>query len=402
MLIEGQLKQQIIRSLYFEKTLSIVELSNIIGKSVPYVTKALTELLREGFIMENGFASSSGGRKPQVYSLKAGTLYIIAVAMDQLYMRIVITDLLNNPVIPIETFELKLLNNEAALPELVDIINRSIAKAGVERERILGLGLGIPGFTNTRLGINYSYLKPPGDESICDYLVHQLGIPVNIDNDASLIALSELKYGLAKGKDEVMVINIGWGIGLGMIINGILFRGFTGYAGELSHIPISESDTLCECGKKGCLETEATLRVITAKAIKDIEEGSISGLKPESNLEQMAEKIMIAANKGDQYSIELLSDMGYKIGKAIAILIHIVNPELIVLSGRGAAAGKILLAPIQQALNKYCIPRLSEHTDVKVSALGVKAELIGASALVMENIDKTILAKKEKIKEELI
>ena len=402
MLIEGQLKQQIIRSLYFEKTLSIVELSNIIGKSVPYVTKALTELLREGFIMENGFASSSGGRKPQVYSLKAGTLYIIAVAMDQLYMKIVITDLLNNPVIPIETFELKLLNNEAALPELVDIINRSIAKAGVERERILGLGLGIPGFTNTRLGINYSYLKPPGDESICDYLVHQLGIPVNIDNDASLIALSELKYGLAKGKDEVMVINIGWGIGLGMIINGILFRGFTGYAGELSHIPISESDTLCECGKKGCLETEATLRVITAKAIKDIEEGSISGLKPESNLEQMAEKIMIAANKGDQYSIELLSDMGYKIGKAIAILIHIVNPELIVLSGRGAAAGKILLAPIQQALNKYCIPRLSEHTDVKVSALGVKAELIGAAALVMENIDKTILAKKEKIKEELI
>ena len=402
MLIEGQLKQKIISTLYFEKTLSIVDLSNLIGKSVPHVTKALVELVKEGFVVENGFASSSGGRKPQVYSLKADTLYIIAVAMDQLYMKIVITDLLNNQIIPIETFELKLLNNEAALPELVNIINRSIAKSGVERERILGLGLGIPGFTNTRLGINYSYLKPPGDESICDYLVHQLGIPVNIDNDASLIALSELKYGLAKGKDEVMVINIGWGIGLGMIINGILFRGFTGYAGELSHIPISESDTLCECGKKGCLETEATLRVITAKAIKDIEEGSISGLKPESNLEQMAEKIMIAANKGDQYSIELLSDMGYKIGKAIAILIHIVNPELIVLSGRGAAAGKILLAPIQQALNKYCIPRLSEHTDVKVSALGVKAELIGAAALVMENIDKTILAKKEKIKEELI
>jgi len=402
MLIEGQLKQKIVSTLYFEKTLSIVDLSNLIGKSVPHVTKALVELVKEGFVVENGFASSSGGRKPQVYSLKADTLYIIAVAMDQLYMKIVITDLLNNQIIPIETFELKLLNNEAALPELVNIINRSIAKSGVERERILGLGLGIPGFTNTRLGINYSYLKPPGDESICDYLVHQLGIPVNIDNDASLIALSELKYGLAKGKDEVMVINIGWGIGLGMIINGILFRGFTGYAGELSHIPISESDTLCECGKKGCLETEATLRVITAKAIKDIEEGSISGLKPESNLEQMAEKIMIAANKGDQYSIELLSDMGYKIGKAIAILIHIVNPELIVLSGRGAAAGKILLAPIQQALNKYCIPRLSEHTDVKVSALGVKAELIGAAALVMENIDKTILAKKEKIKEELI
>ena len=402
MLIESYLKRQIISFLYFEKTLSVVELSSLVSKSVPHVTKALTELMQEGYIIESGFASSSGGRKPRVYSLKADTMYIIAIAMDQLYMKITITDLLNHPVLPVESFELKLLNNDAALTELVRLINSSIKKAGIDREKVLGAGIGIPGFTNTRLGINYSYLRPPGEESICDYLERELGIPVSIDNDASLIALSELKYGLAKGKVEVMVINIGWGIGLGMIINGILFRGFTGYAGELSHIPISENDTLCECGKKGCLETEATLRVITEKAIKDIKEGSISGLKYEPRLEQMSEIIMVAANKGDQYSIELLSDMGYKIGKAIAILIHIVNPELIVLSGRGAFVGKILLAPIQQALNKYCIPRLSEHTDVKVSTLGRKAELIGAAALVMENIEKAGFKKKDIVKQELI
>jgi len=97
MLIEGQLKQKIISILYFEKTLSIVDLSNLIGKSVPHVTKALVELVKEGFIVENGFASSSGGRKPQVYSLRASALYIIAVAMDQLYVKVAVTDLLNNP-----------------------------------------------------------------------------------------------------------------------------------------------------------------------------------------------------------------------------------------------------------------------------------------------------------------
>ncbi len=402
MFLKSQLKRQIISTLYFEKTLSVVELSGIIGKSVPHATKALSELLEEGFIMENGFASSSGGRKPKVYSLKAGTMYIISVAMDQLYLKITITDLLNNPVLPVESHELKLLNNDSALTKLVDIINSAIERSGINRDTILGAGVGIPGFTNTRLGINYSYLKPPGDETVCDYLERELGIPVQIDNDASLIALAELKYGLAKGKVEVMVINIGWGIGLGMIINGILFRGFTGYAGELSHIPISESDTICECGKKGCLETEATIRVITEKAIKDIKEGRVTGLKYEPHLEEMSEIIMQAANKGDQYSIELLSDMGYKIGKAIAILIHIVNPELIVLSGRGSAVGKLLLAPIQQSLNKYCIPRLSEHTDVKVSAMGRKAELIGAAALVMEGITKAYLLKKEIAKKELI
>lgn len=402
MFLKSQLKRQIISTLYFEKTLSVVELSGTIGKSVPHTTKALTELVEEGIIMENGFASSSGGRKPKVYSLKAGTMYIIAVAMDQLYLKITITDLLNNPVLPVESHELKLLNNDGALNKLVDIIDNAIERSGINREKILGAGVGIPGFTNTRLGINYSYLKPPGEATVCEYLERALGIPVQIDNDASLIALAELKYGLAKGKIEVMVINIGWGIGLGMIINGILFRGYTGYAGELSHIPISESDTICECGKKGCLETEATIRVITEKAIKDIKEGRVTGLKLEPHLEEMSEIIMQAANKGDQYSIELLSDMGYKIGKAIAILIHIVNPELIVLSGRGAMVGKLLLAPIQQSLNKYCIPRLSEHTDVKVSALGRKAELIGAAALVMESITKPYLLKKENAKQELI
>jgi predicted NBD/HSP70 family sugar kinase len=401
MLTGSHLKQQILSTLYFEKRLSSVELSNLLGKSIPHVTKVLMELVEAGFITEAGLAPSSGGRRAQVYSLKADAIYILSVAMDQLYTKIVLTDVLNNPVLPLETIELRLLNNNTAHEELTRIINSVIQRSGVNRSSIAGVGIGMPGFTNTKLGVNYSYLLPPNGESLYKYLERQLELPVYIDNDSSLVALAELKFGLAKDKEEVMVINIGWGIGLGMIVNGVMFRGFTGYAGELSHIPISESDTLCECGKRGCLETEATLRVVTEKAMKEIKEGSISGLKYDERPEQMSEAIMVAANKGDQYSIELLTDMGYKIGKAIAILIHIVNPELIVLSGRGAEVGKILLAPIHQALNKYCIPRLSEFTGVKVSTIGRKAELIGAAALVMENMAKPVSAKTGKIKEEV-
>lgn len=388
MLSGSPLKQQMLSALYFDGKLSSVELSNILGKSIPHVTKLLMELVETGFIVDAGLSPSSGGRRAQVYSLKADAFYIVAVAMDQLYTKIVVTDVQNNPVMPIETHALTLYNNASAHVELVRLINTVIERSGVDRYRIAGIGIGMPGFINTKLGINYSFLQPAGGEAIHHYLRRELDLPVYIDNDSSLVALSELKFGLARNKADVMVINVGWGIGLGMIVNGVLFRGYTGYAGELSHIPISDSDTLCECGKRGCLETEASLKVITEKAMKGTREGSVSGLKYDERPEQMSEAIMVAANKGDQYAIELLSDMGYKLGKAIAILIHIVNPELIVLSGRGADAGKILLAPIQQALNKYCIPRLSEFTGVKVSLLGRKAELAGAAALVMEHLAK--------------
>ena len=335
-------KQQILSALYFANKLSSVELSNLLGKSIPHVTKLLMEMMEAGFVEDAGLSPSSGGRRAQVYAAKPGALYVVAVAMDQLYTKIVITDLQNNPVLPVETYELRLYNKADAHLELVNIINSIIARAGVHRHTIAGIGIGMPGFINTRMGVNYSFLQPEEGGALQWYLQKELALPVYIDNDSSLVALAELKFGLARNKADVMVINIGWGIGLGMIINGALFRGFTGYAGELSHIPVSESDVLCECGKRGCLETEASMKVITEKAIQGTKTGSISGLKSDERPEQMSEAIMESANKGDQYAIELLSDMGYKLGKAIAILIHIVNPELVVLSGRGAAAGKIL------------------------------------------------------------
>jgi predicted NBD/HSP70 family sugar kinase len=197
-----------------------------------------------------------------------------------------------------------------------------------------------------------------------------------------------------------MVINLGWGIGLGMIVNGKLFRGYNGFAGELSHIPLSEDGALCECGKRGCLEAEASMLVVARKAIAGIQQGRITSLKYNGNdhdhSKLMGDAVLEAANNGDQFAIELLSDAGYKIGKALAILIHIMNPANIVLSGRGAKVAKILMAPIQQALHKYCIPRLAGGTELLVSELGFDAELIGAAVLVMENFDKNVKAKMSK------
>jgi predicted NBD/HSP70 family sugar kinase len=395
----SRLKNMIIKTLYFNKAMSCAGLSELFDKSIPSIAKAVNELMDEGFVVEDGYAPSSGGRRPLMYSVKANTMYILAIALDQLTARIQLFDLLNNAVADMVTFELKLLNNPDALAKLTTEINSYIKGSGVAKEKIAGIGIGMPGFINVTEGINYTYLDA-GGESLTAYLTAKTGIKTYIDNDSSLIALAEQKFGIAKSQNEVMVINLGWGIGLGMIVNGKLFRGYNGFAGELSHIPLSEDGALCECGKRGCLEAEASMLVVARKAIAGIQQGRITSLKYNGNdhdhSKLMGDAVLEAANNGDQFAIELLSDAGYKIGKALAILIHIMNPANIVLSGRGAKVAKILMAPIQQALHKYCIPRLAGGTELLVSELGFDAELIGAAVLVMENFDKNVKAKMSK------
>ena len=185
-----------------------------------------------------------------------------------------------------------------------------------------------------------------------------------------------------------MVINLSWGIGLGMIINGQLFRGDRGFAGEFSHIPLTENGKICTCGKQGCLESEASLLSVTEKAIEEIKSGKKTNMHYYEGIGLMeaGEGLMDVANEGDQFAIELISEAAYKIGRALSILIHIMNPKTIVISGRGVKIGALLLAPINQALNKYCIPRLAKGTDIMISTIGFDAELIGAAILVMESI----------------
>jgi len=385
----AELKNIIIKRLYFDKALSCAELSEILDKSIPSVSKAVNELIEEGFVVEQGYAPSSGGRRPLMYALLPSAMYIVTVAMDQLSTRIQMVDLLNNPVADIALNELKLFANPHALSTLIDYINDYISATGIAKDKIAGIGIGMPGFIDAAEGINYTYLDSAG-QSLTQLISAQTGIPAYIENDSSLIALAEQKFGIAKNHKDVMVINLGWGIGLGMIINGEIYRGHNGFAGEFSHIPLSEDGALCTCGKRGCLEAEASMLVVAEKAVKGIKKGHISSLKhtDKDQSKLVGNAIMEAANNGDQFAIELLSDAGYKIGKALAILIHIMNPESIVLSGRGAIVGKILLAPIQQALNKYCIPRLVSSTELLISDLGFNAELIGTAVLVMENFDK--------------
>ena len=387
-------KQLLVKHLYFNKELSVADLSGLTDKRRPYIARMLNELVEKGWVVESGHANSTGGRRPQMYSLKADSMFIVSVAMDQFITRIGILDMHNRYVAKAEKIELPLHNNKEALSQLGKILNDFIQSSGVPKEKIVGIGIGMPGFVDVTKGINYSFLES-GNESITDHISAATGLPVLIDNDSSLIALAEYRLGAARNKHNAMVINIGWGIGLGLILNGKLFRGQNGFAGEFSHIPLFTNDKICECGKMGCLETETSLLVIAEKAIDGLKEGRTSILKNLSldHVEETFKSVMDAAVKGDKYAVELVSQAAYHIGRGLAILIHVLNPEQIVLSGRGALAGRIWLAPIQQALNEHCIPRMADQIDIVISSLGYEGERLGGAALVMEHFEELLPQK---------
>ncbi len=382
-------RKRILKELYFAPSSSCADLYPRINKSFPLVTKLLNELMEEELVIETGYAMSTGGRRPLTYAIKPDLMYVVSVAMDQFVTRIAIMDMQNNPVNEVEKFELNLAQNANSLSILTEKIQNNIKSSGIAINKIAGAGIGMPGFVNAQKGINYTFLKS-SNKSISQTISDKIGIPVYIDNDSSLVALTELRFGEAIDKKNAMVLNIGWGIGLGLILNGELFRGHDGFAGEFSHIPLFNNGKLCSCGKSGCLETETSLLTIIEKAKEGMSSGRLTKLNSSSfeHLEQAIESIMHAAQEGDRFAVELFTEAGYNIGRGVAILIHLLNPEIVILSGRGSLAGKVLKTPIQQAINEYSIPRLSHNTGIEISTIGYMAELIGAAALVMENFEK--------------
>src|SRR5262245_10845145 len=369
-------KRRIVKHLYFSNMLSCADLSDKIHKSIPLTTKMLGTLMEEGMVTETGYAASTGGRRPVMYSLKEHVMYVVSVAMDQLVTQIAILDMQNRNVTAIELFELPLTKNPNAPASLAEKINEIITRSGIPKNKIAGIGIGMPGFVNAVKGINYTFLETEG-YTISQYISAKVKLPVFIDNDSRLIALAELKFGAARDRKNALVINVGWGVGLGMILEGELFRGHDGFAGEFSHIPLFLNNKLCSCGKCGCLETETSLLVVIEKANRGLKEGKVSLLRELSieHAEAGYGEIIQAAGKGDKFAVELLSEAGYNIGRGVAILIHLLNPEMVILSGRGSSCGKIWQAPIQQALNEHCIPQLALNTEVEISVLGYEAEL---------------------------
>lgn len=381
------LKELIINLLYYENSYSIADLSELIGKSIPSTTKVVNELIARSFIAEHGYARSTGGRRAAKYTINPNlNKFILSVAIDQHYSRAVVYNLANQECTPIFSTE-NHLDHADSFQNIVAIINQALGHRPFKQNEILGIGISLPGFVDNKQGTNGSFLdKNEQLYHIKREIENEFQLPTFIENDSTAIAIAEQNFGKAKTASHALIINMGWGVGLGIIVDNKLFRGHSGYAGEFSHIPLSESGKLCSCGKKGCLEVEASLSAAVERAEEMIKNGDKSPLKDlfvQDHLKK-SETLIRLALEGDQLAIYTLNKSGYMLGKGIATLIHIMNPEKVILSGRGSRAGAILMPQIQTAINEFCIPKIAQKTTIEISELKNNAQLIGSACLVLE------------------
>ncbi|MEJ5089944.1 ROK family protein [Sphingobacterium faecium] len=388
------MNDQIIKAIYFQKLQSIAQLSKTFNKSIPLITKSVNSLLEMNLIEGNDLAASTGGRRAIQFKINNNLLkYTLVIALDQYYTSIYIFDLENNIIAENVDIYNPLKNKDKALDIIIGLTEALIISSNIRTSNFLGIGISMPGFVDTEKGINDSFDKQSKLYHIKKHISEHFNMPTIIENDSTCIAFAEQKFGAAKNIKSSLVINLNWGVGLGMIVNGQIFKGSSGYAGEFSHIPLSDSNELCSCGKKGCLEVEASLTAAVKNVQAALNAGEKSSLESEqqNNLLAQGDALLESAINGDQLAVANLGKIGYMLGKGIATLIHILNPEVIIISGRGAKAGTILMPQIQTAINEFCIPRLAQATQIRISETNKQAQSVGTAAFIIENLIQTLI-----------
>jgi N-acetylglucosamine repressor len=396
-------KHKLIKHLFNLGASSVSTLCEIMEMSTPSILKLLLGLIDEGWIEKKGYGLSIGGRKPDLYRLKDKKILILCIDIELFHTKIAIIDNNYNFVLDVKTISVPISKSRTDFFNILHTHLQDILKsAGIQHRQFIGCSVGMPGLIDAEKGENYSYFLSD-DENIplTAAFEKMLNIPVVIQNDVNGSSMAEFTHGMAKGKKNVLVLLMDWGVGLGIIMDGKLRQGTCGFSGELGHMPFVENGALCYCGKHGCLETVASGNALSEMAKEGILLGKNSMLTNLSNeeLERIEPALIIkAANKGDQYAIQLLSNVGTHMGKGIAVLIQLFNPELIILSGKIAGAKQYITLPMQQAINTYCMTQIREKTTIVSSELGENSRLLGYAATGIDQFLGAYIKKVKKLK----
>ncbi|HEY5901337.1 MAG TPA: ROK family transcriptional regulator [Anaerolineales bacterium] len=359
----------VLGTIFASDTISRAEIARLTKLTRTTVSDAVATLLAEGLVREVGFGSSIGGKNPILLSLVADSRFLVGLNLAQdkfigaiLNLRGEIKEVCELPVPD--------GNGERAL-ELVYQILDQLLQSG--RHPIVGIGVGAPGLINTAEGIVLNAVNLDWrDLPLAGLLQARYHLPVTVLNDSQATAIGEYVYGSGHNRDgNLVVVSVKQGIGAGILINGRLFQGDGGGAGEIGHVVAREDGELCRCGKRGCLETLASARAVIAQAHRA--NRKLSSL----------EKVRAAFDAGDAGARGAVLEAGRHLGVALANLIGTLNIQEIVLTGDMTAFGGPWLEAVDRAMKEAALGRMAERTRLETGKLDYRACILGASALML-------------------
>ncbi len=376
------LSDAMLKLIWREKQISRADIARRTGLAKSTVSENINHLLTTGLIAESGTGVSGGGRQPIILEFQDDACCILGVEIGASHVAVGLTNLRGRVLSWCEQshpVREDPVGTRALVAELCDTCLTSQVEGS---DRLVGIGIAVPSPVDPHRPQMLSEVVIPAWQGHVglEELAARYNVPLYVDNDANLGALAEYWWGAGRGIDDFIYIKAATGIGAGYILKGDIYRGGSGYAGEIGHLSIDPDGAACVCGLSGCLVTVVGANALVERA------RHLSGNYPQSSLAAGAISlggIEEAALSGDPLALELVREAAGHFGVAIAGLINIMNPSAVILGGSLSGLGEVLLAPLRQDVNSRTNIRTTGITDIRVSELGRRSVAIGAATFVL-------------------
>jgi len=386
------LKLKILNLIRDSQAITKQEIAAQLGINITTVSELINQFATKyNVIKEIGDGKSSGGRKPKLYSINNKLGYVIGLDVGGTNTRALLTDLSGSAIKYIKIKTKAAEGKEAVLSRIFTLVHDLMTSNKISKKDLFGIGMSISGIINSYEGVSIFCPNLPGWENfpIKKIMEDEFNIPVCIDDSVRCAAVAEKRFGIAKDHDNFIFISIGKGIGLGAFIDGKIYRGSMGLAGELGHITVSEDGPLCNCGNKGCLEAIASGPGILRRAREGIENGIVTSISKEinNNFENLSVEIIAkAANEGDKFAYYLINRTGEYIGIAIAAALNLFGCDLVVLWGGILECGDIILDAIKRTVKMRALEFISKRVRIEKTAIGDSIAALGAAQIFIDKL----------------
>jgi predicted NBD/HSP70 family sugar kinase len=373
--------ERVVETLRSQGVLSRAEIARRTGLSRSTVSNIVADLQAAGLVVDHEGdarpAGPQGGRPPALITLARSAGAALGIDFGKRHLSVAVSDL-SHAILAEQTREMdEGYDAESGIRVATELVESVLGTAGVKRDAVLGVGMGLPAPIHDPTGTVGSSSILPGWAGVRaeEEMAERLALPVHVENDANLGALAELTWGAGRPRESLAYLKLATGVGAGLVFKGRLFQGAGGTAGEIGHVTLEENGDICRCGNRGCLETLAGAPAIV-------------GLLSRSHGELDIEQVIALAEDGDAGCRRALADAGRHIGVAVATLCNLVNPELIVVGGSVGRAGDMLLDPLRESVRLRAIQSAADDVEIVPAELGERAELLGAIAVVLHGADQ--------------